>query len=404
MEFEGFMSNPAAPILDIDIFTDENLANSGPIFKQMRDTGEAVWIPKLNLYVIARYEGVKKALAAADTLINGHGVAVNENLNKMALGPVKISSILTDGMDHRKYKKHLMKPMRPNAIESLKGRLQEQANIVVDQVSGEDTFDAMEQLCCHIPYHLIADMVGIDGIDTAAVSKWATAAFDAWGPNELPRTQAAFKNFVGLPAYLATIERGMIRKGSWAELIFEAGDRGEIPVAQCKNLVFDYVIPSMDTTIHATAEMIYKLGAVEGAYDAVRADRTLVRGVVLESVRMATPIRGHTRYAAEDFELSDDIRIPKGSRVWTMFAAANRDERKYDNPDDFDVTRNPIDHLGWGYGAHACLGKHLSIVEMEAILNALLDKVKRIEIIGEPERLINSEAQGYETLPIRLHS
>lgn len=86
-----------------------------------------------------------------------------------------------------------------------------------------------------------------------------------------------------------------------------------------------------------------------------------------------------------------------------MFAAANRDERKYEDPDTFDVHRNPIDHVGWGHGAHACLGKHLSILEMECLLNALLDKVERFKIIGQPERLINSEAQGYETLPMRLH-
>jgi cytochrome P450 len=118
-------------------------------------------------------------------------------------------------------------------------------------------------------------------------------------------------------------------------------------------------------------------------------------------VRLSSPLRGFTRYCAKDHALSEST-IPAGSRVWLLNASANRDERHYPDPDRFDIGRNPRDHLGWGHGVHSCLGIHLARLELEIVLEALAARVERIGA-GSPTRLINNAAQGYATLPLRLH-
>jgi cytochrome P450 len=90
--------------------------------------------------------------------------------------------------------------------------------------------------------------------------------------------------------------------------------------------------------------------------------------------------------------------LPQGARVLISYASANRDERHYPVPDAFDVRRNPRDHVGWGHGAHTCVGMHLARLEMEVLLSALVRHVARIEV-GFPERLHNNCLQGYSALP-----
>jgi cytochrome P450 len=160
------------------------------------------------------------------------------------------------------------------------------------------------------------------------------------------------------------------------------------------------VIPSLDTTIHSTAELVIQLAKKPEAFDKLRQEPELISSAVLEAVRLATPLRGFTRYVTEDFKLSDST-LPAGSRVWLWYASANRDERHYDNPDEFDVERKASDHVGWGHGVHSCIGKHLAQIEIESVLRALIKYVKRIEV-NSSSRIINNSAQGYESLSMQL--
>jgi cytochrome P450 len=94
--------------------------------------------------------------------------------------------------------------------------------------------------------------------------------------------------------------------------------------------------------------------------------------------------------------------IPGGSRVLVMFGSANRNERKWAKADEFDVARNPIDHLGFGFAIHRCAAAALSLLELEAVLAALVCRVKTMEIVGEPQRALNNALRGLHRLPLSV--
>jgi cytochrome P450 len=98
----------------------------------------------------------------------------------------------------------------------------------------------------------------------------------------------------------------------------------------------------------------------------------------------------------------DGVTLPAGARIMVMFLAAGRDPRKWENPDTFDVRRKVVGHINLGYGIHACAGQALARIEGQAVLNALIAKVKAIEPAGEPERAVNFQAHGHEHIPVRL--
>jgi cytochrome P450 len=103
-----------------------------------------------------------------------------------------------------------------------------------------------------------------------------------------------------------------------------------------------------------------------------------------------------------DHELGG-VPLPAGARIMVVYASANRDERKFDNPHRFDVTRAHADHVGFGYGIHACAGMHLARLEMNSLLSALVARVASIEV-GTPTVAINNTICSFASLPVTLHA
>jgi cytochrome P450 len=385
---------------DGNLFGDSILENSNPTYRELRDLGDAVRVPNLNLYVVARYDDVVKGLRAADTLVGGFGVSVNEAVN----GPdaaTGTSTITTDGDRHSVLKRLEMRPMLPGALKNLRERLYALADEQVAALVGTGSFEAITQLGAYLPTMVVAELVGIRNLTPEKMFTWSNAIFDAFGPLDNQRTGAAFPTIEEFVRFGADLTRDDVIPGSWADQIFDAIDRGDISLKDGRELIFDYVTPSLDTTIYATGEMLYQLASAPEAFEELRRNPQLHGPAILESVRLASPLKGFTRYAADNFRLSETI-VPKGSRVWLLYASANRDERHYPEPDRFDIHRNPRDHVGWGHGVHMCIGMHLAKLKMEAVLHALCTRVGRIEL-GTPLRLINNAAQVFARLPMTLH-
>jgi cytochrome P450 len=123
---------------------------------------------------------------------------------------------------------------------------------------------------------------------------------------------------------------------------------------------------------------------------------------VLEGVRHCSVLRWFSRIAATDFAV-DGSTIPGGARVMLIYASANRDERKFADPDDFDITRDARDQLSWGVGVHMCGGMHLAKMEMEVLLEALIEHCDSITA-GDPELISNRGLYGFSRLPMELRS
>jgi cytochrome P450 len=209
-------------------------------------------------------------------------------------------------------------------------------------------------------------------------------------------------HLLGLRRYIAKLEARDVEPGSWAEKLFEAVARGDLSMTEARLAIIDYVAPALDTTILATGHMLWQIGTQPAVWEALRESPTLVPAVVNEAVRLASPIRGFTRYALEPTAIGGST-VPAGGRVLVLFASANRDERRYDNPDLFDIRRDPRDQLGWGHGAHTCAGLHLARLEMEVLLEKLLLRVGRIEA-DRPVSIHNNVLQGFSRLPARFHA
>ena len=158
-----------------------------------------------------------------------------------------------------------------------------------------------------------------------------------------------------------------------------------------------------DTTSASTAGAMLALARDPEQFAKVKADRSLVAGIVEEAIRWTTPVQHFMRMANDDAELSG-VKIAKGDWLMLNYVAANHDPAQFDNPRRFDATRDHNRHLAFGAGAHQCLGLHLARLEMRILFEELLDRLDKVELAGEPRRASSTFVGGLKTLPLRFEA
>jgi len=379
------------PALDVDLYTDGAIREPYPIYRRIRDLGPAVWLTAHDAWGIGRFHDVRAALLADGVLLSGHGVAMNDALNS----PVRIT-LTTDGDVHRQLRGVLMRPMTASAVRVIEQDIQQLADALVGDLVARGSFDGIADVAAHLPVAVVSHLVGLPDGGRERMRDWAAATFDALGTmNE--RAHAALGMLNEMLAYAASVERSELRPDGWAARLFRAADDGLIEASDVPTMLIDYIAPSLDTTILGTGHLLYQLGLHPEQWDLVRTRPDLVSRAVDEALRFEAPVRAFSRLAVADHVVGETT-IPAGSRVLVLYGSANRDERRYADPDRFDVTRDAKDHVGFGHGVHRCAGAFLAQLEMQSLLRAMASRVERVEV-GEPEIALNNVLRGYASFP-----
>ena len=383
------------PSLGVDLYAREVIEDSAGAFAAIRDAGPVVWLPRHRMWAIGRFDEVREALRDDELFASGHGVAVNPMTNLAA----RKTTLFSDGETHSTRRKVLMRSLGAQALAPVADRLDAEAAEIVGSLVGRGEFDAARDFSSALPLGVVADLVGVR-VSRQRLLGWGSLSFDMLGPLNRRGLRAA-PGSVGMLAYSQRLSRSRVVPGSWAASVFDAADRGEIDMTEARNMVIDFIAPSLDTTILASTHMLWLLGENPEAWQRLRREPELVPAAVVEAVRLASPIRGFTRRLSRDAEFGG-VRMRAGDRAVLLFGAANLDERRYPDPERFDLHRPPGGNLGWGHGPHTCVGIHLAKLEMAALLRALVAQVETIEIAGRPTRIRNNTLQGIGSLPVRL--
>jgi cytochrome P450/ferredoxin-NADP reductase len=386
-----------APVYDGDLYADEVIRDPYPVYAALRALGPVVWLERHGVYALPRYAEVASVLRQPKRFISSRGVSLNERTNRLLVG----STLNSDPPEHDRTRSVTAAPLLPGALESITPRIRRAAEGLVTELVARGRFDAVADFAQFLPVTIVAELVGLPEEGRQKMLTWASATFNLFGP-ENERARAAFDDLRDLKAFLDVYGHpDKLKPGGWAARIFEVGAERGIPFETCAQLMRDYINPSLDTTISATGQAIRFFADSPEQWALVRERPELMPNAVEEVVRLASPIRAFTRYVAEDSEIAG-VAIPEGARVMVMYASANRDERRFADPDRFDVTRDVHDHLGFGSGVHMCMGMHLARLEIVSLLQALARRVKAIELDGEPVVAMNNTIRAYAALPVRV--
>jgi cytochrome P450 len=385
------------PTSDVDLYGGRTLLDPNQEYRALRDAGPVVWLERFNVYAVSRYDDARWVLGDPDTFCSGQGVGLNEFAN---LGGLEIT-LLQDGDTHTRFRKVIGQPMTPKALAELRPSLQNIANDLADRLVSLGSFDAVTDLAEVIPSTWVPDLLGWPEQGREHLLRWGADTFDAGGPlNE--RCLAAGPGVVEMIEYANEVATNHhFPVGTMGAGVLAAAARGDIKPDQCPGLLVDYLGPSLDTTISALGSAIWLFGTHPDQWDLLRREPNRARNAFNEVLRLESPITGFTRVATRDADIGGTT-VPAGSRLLVLYASANRDERRWERPDDFDITRDASGQIAFGYGVHLCVGMGLARLEGAAILEALIPRVERFEI-GEVTRRPNNLIRAFATIATTVH-
>jgi cytochrome P450 len=386
-----------APRFDVDLFTDEAILDPYGHYAAMRDLGPVVWLEKCEMYALPRYAEVRAALSDDERFISSRGVAFNEVVNEIMHG----TTLASNDAAHRRQRTVLNRGLNPHALKDKRELIEQRARELVDVVLEHDVFDAVPAFAQALPLLVVPDLLGWDERVRPQLLGWAEAAFDTIGPLGA-RNQPKLALLAELAAYATTIvDERRVAPDSVGASVLAAAERGEIEDEGRAGLMLDFLTPSLDTTASALGAAFHLFATHPEQWRELRHNASLIGNAVNEIVRWQSPIRFFTRVTAGPVEIAG-VTIPADARVVLMYASANRDERFWDRPDEFDIRRADVGRqVGFGYGVHACAGQGLTRLEGESLLRELMNRVALFEPAGEPRIAVNTIIRAYESVPIR---
>lgn len=384
------------PELDVDLWSDDVLVDPYPAYARLRATGPVLYDRPHDAFVLPRYDEVRAVLQDWETFSSARGVGLNARANKMAGRGI----LTTDPPLHDTRRKVLNAQLVPREVSRHLDLLAATADELVDELVSRGSFDAVDDLAHRYSVKVVADLCGLPEEGREHLIRRASAAFDTFGPDN-ERCVAAWDGFFELFDYatdVATPDR--LAPGRWGAEIYEAGARGDVEPEACPGLMLAYVWAGMDTTVNAIASAVSLFADHPDQWALLRSDRSLLASATNEVLRIEPPVQRFTRAATRAVEIGGAV-LPEGARIAVLFGSANRDERRFRDPDRFDITRNPTDHLAFGRGVHRCVGAGLAQEEIKAVLDRLADRVERFEVTERVWRR-NNALHGLERLAVTI--
>ena len=390
----------AYPALEIDPFAEDFLANPWAHHGAMRDAGPVVWLPVIGCYAMARYAEVQPALKDWQTFVSGRGVGLADFARE---APWRPQSLLleTDPPLHDQTRGLMNKVASLASLKAVMPQWREKADTLVAALVGTGPIDAVADLSQQFPLAVFPDLIGLRDGGEEHLIPYGTVAFNAFGPRNrvLAEAMAAAENAVAWVN--ESCKREHLKPGGWGMAVYEAADRGECSMAEAERLVRSFLTAGVDTTVNGIANLVLAFAQAPDQWQKLRADPSLAKRAIEESLRWGGVIQTFFRTTSRPVEIAGGT-IPEGSKVILFLAAANRDPRKWADPDAFDITRSASGHVGFGFGIHQCLGQMVARMEAEAVLDALIAQVSEIRLAGVPEHRLNNTLHALARVPVDL--
>jgi cytochrome P450 len=353
-----------------------------PIYARLREAEPVSWIPAVQLWLVTRYEDVRTVDLTPELFT---ARTVPSTLNRT----MGVNMLGSEGPDQERIRRITEGPFRPRDVEDrMQGSIPKLANELIDGFVARGEVDLFTEFCDPMSVRSLRSMLGLDAIPWEDLLAWnqgmmlGLANFEGDPAKQAPadRASADLGDAIGrVLDRLETEPDGSVL--SWMLHHAAGGDRmnrGEI-VANTKLMLSGGLQEPRDLI----ALVVFALGSHRHQLEEVRSDRTLVRSAVEETLRWAGPVGTSTRQTTEPTTLAG-VGLPDGALIGAVLASANRDPRRFEDPDRFDIHRTQGAHLAFAVGSHFCLGawfgRHLARVS----LGILLDRLPGLRL--DPER------------------
>ena len=367
--------------------------------------GEFPGVPKgPGFWALTRYADVVRASMDAETFGSGHGVNIPDQTPE--LNEFFGSMINMDAPRHTKLRRLVSAGFTPRTINQVEQSVQTQARRIVDAVAPKGGCDFIEEVAAALPLGIICDMMGIPEDHHRRIFELTNIILGVGDPEYASSREELMAAAMELFQYAQTLadeRRHHPRDDITTALIQAEVDSERLTSQELGSFFILLAAAGNETTRNAISHGIKVLTEFPAERARWMADFDRIAPTAVEEiVRWATPVIHFRRTATRDVEVGGQ-QIRAGDKVVLWYNSANRDERFWDDPYRFDVTRTPNDHVGFGAGGpHFCLGANLARREIRVMFEELLHRLPDIHVIGAPDMLQSAFIHGIKRMRVEF--
>lgn len=398
MNFTSDAAQKTPPDLNIDPFSAEFRGNPARLHAQLRDTAAVVRLPLYDTYAVARYEEAETVLRDFQVFSSTGGPGLADVRGEDA--GERPATITTDPPDHTPLRAILNRIISPRVVRGWREAFESEGRALVTELVGKGRFDVVSELSEVFVVKVFTGALGVHMTREQAVTL-GQYVFNTLGPkNDLfHESEAAIAPLQDWIARSRTRE-GLV-PGGFASQVFDAEEGGEVPAGMASSMMLGLLRGGMDTTISGIGSSFALLAQNKSEWAKVRTNPALAKAVFEETLRFESPLQSFFRTTVRDGELGG-YALKRDKKVQVFLGAANRDPRKWEDADRFDISRSTIGHLALGAGVHNCVGQMIARLEAEAVIRPFVELVADLELEAEPVWRPSNALRTLQTLPIRV--
>lgn len=373
-------------------------------------------IPGVPMFAVSRFEDVEFVLhhpevfssTAFQTLFQG-GISLSPNSGALA-GHRLIDSpmmISVDPPDHMKLRGIVNRGFTPRRIAALEPRLRSLAEDFVVKAASRGEMDLVADLAIPFPVTVIAELLGVEPEQRERFKRWSDATvIGLSGVSKEFTKEQVRENADEMAEYIDRItrERRARPKEDLISLLVNAEGGDALSSGEVLSFVFLLLVAGNETTTNLIGNAMKALVHHPAQLAEVAAKPTLIPQMLEEALRYESPIQTLPRLATQTMDLPSGP-VSEGNFLMVLFASANRDEKRFPDPDRFDVHRRPLGHVAFGHGIHFCLGAALARLEARIAFETLFAHCRDLRLEGDAIPMLDSLAlRGPKSLPLRFET
>jgi cytochrome P450 len=363
------------------------------VYRVLRDRHPVYRNEEQGFWALSRFADVRAAANDARTFSSeGHSMAVGLLPHIQMMDPPR----------HDRLRSLVSVAFTPRRVSEMEPRVREIARELIDGFAAQGRCDLLLDFARHLPSRVIGELIGVPPERRETFLHWTEAMVEVTsGESQAETIRAPAENIY---AEFATIleERRAERRDDLMSALLDAEIDGErLSQQELLGFCFVLIVAGNDTTTNLIANGAVLLARAPEQRRRLSADPSLIPGAVEEMLRCESPAQALPRRLTRDVELHGQT-LPAGSELKLVWGAANRDEREFENPERFDVSRDIKRQLAFGQGVHFCLGSNLARLEARVAFEELLGRIPAYELSSEPRWLTSIWARALAKVPVQF--
>lgn len=388
------------PASDLDIFSRDYITDPYAYHEELLEAGPLIWLNKWQVFFAPRYEEYQAIATDWERFCSGAGVGLaNFTIEK----PWRPLSMLleADPPDHTRRRAIVGKVLSAPNLRALRVPFEAEADRTIDRVLEAGQVEVVTELAQPYVLKVFPDAVGMTENDRLNLMKYGNMVFNAFGPHNDILVES-MKEAAPVSAWvMEQCQRKNLKPGALGDQVYQAVPSGEITEDEALILVRSFLSAGVDTTVDAVGNVLWCLASYPDQAAKLRANPKLARNAFEEMLRFDSPFQTYFRTTTKEVEIAG-VPIKANEKIALSTGCANRDPRKWERPNEFDIDRITLGHAGFGAGIHGCIGQMISRLEVEVLLERMAKRKVSPELAGEPKRRLNNTLHGFGYLPMRF--